>query len=57
MVAKMGRPQSDNPKAQRLTVRMDKDTVEILNKYCASHNMERAEAVREGIRKLADPQK
>lgn len=48
---KMGRP-TDNPKVERITVRMDSNTSLILDNYCKQENVERAEAVRRGIRKL-----
>ncbi len=48
---KMGRP-TDNPKGDRITVRLDKESSTILNEYCSQENIERAEAVRIGIKKL-----
>ncbi len=48
---KMGRP-TENPKNDRITVRLDKETSSILSTYCYQENIERAEAVRLGIKKL-----
>lgn len=50
---KRGRP-TDNPKPYRIAVKMDKETKDILEQYCAQHNVNRMEAARRGIRKLKD---
>ena len=47
-----GRP-TDNPKSERITVRLDKESSEILNSYCNQEQIERAEAIRRGIKKLS----
>lgn len=52
MCPRTGRPKIDNPKAERITVRLGNEESEILNKYCEKNQVERAEAVRRGIRKL-----
>lgn len=52
MPTKMGRPPSDNPKDTRITVRINKDTSTILQKYCKQENVDKAEAIRRGINKL-----
>lgn len=54
MSPRTGRPPIDNPKGKRITVRIDDETSNILNKYCKQENIERAEAVRKGIKKLED---
>lgn len=51
MSAKVGRP-TDNPKEERITVRLDAESVQILNDYCNEKNIARADAVREGIKRL-----
>jgi len=51
---KMGRPKSDNPMNERLTIRMDKETSNILNNYCSKKGIEKAEGVRDGIHRLKD---
>ena len=48
----MGRPRSDNPKSEQVTVRLDKEHMQILREYCAKEKVEKAEAIRRGIRKL-----
>ena len=47
-----GRP-TDNPKSERITVRLDKESSEILNSYCNQEQIERAEAIRREIKKLS----
>ena len=51
MTAKMGRP-TDNPKPYKLTVRVDKTTMEVLKKYAERENVSIMEAIRRGIAKL-----
>lgn len=51
MTAKKGRP-TNNPKTERITVRLDQEAQDILNEYCEVHNVEKGEAVRRGIKKL-----
>lgn len=51
MYAKMGRP-TDNPKEERITVRLDAECTEILSEYCKEKKIARADAVREGIKRL-----
>lgn len=48
---KMGRP-TDNPKVERITVRLDNESSGILIDYCKQESIERAEAIRRGIKKL-----
>ena len=50
----MGRPKSDNPKSEQVTVRLDKRHSEILKEYCEKEKVEKAEAIRRGIRKLKE---
>ena len=47
-----GRPKIENPKSERITVRLDKDSSETLDKYCKQEQVEKAEAIRRGISKL-----
>ena len=51
MSPRTGRP-TDNPKSERITVRLDKDSSKILEEYCNQVSVERAEAIRRGIKKL-----
>ena len=53
-MAKMGRPKSDNPKAKQVTVRLDKEHEKILEDYCKKYQIEKAKAIRQGIRKLKE---
>lgn len=52
MSPKTGRPKSENPKDIDVKVRFDKELHEKLLKYCAEHNITRAEAIRQGVHKL-----
>ena len=55
--AKMGRPTLDNPKSNDLKVRIDDVTYERLLVYCKSHNLTKAEAVRQGICLILESEK
>ena len=48
----IGRPKSDNPKDERITVRIDNEMSKTLKSYCEQEKVEKAEAVRRGINKL-----
>ncbi len=50
---KRGRP-TNNPKLNRITVRIDDKTLEILDEYCIQNNVDKGEATRRGIHKLKD---
>ncbi len=47
----MGRP-TDNPKETQIAVRLDNQTLKILDTYCERAKVTRAEGVRVAIRKL-----
>lgn len=49
---RMGRPPLDNPKAIKLTVRVEATTMKILDDYCQRNNASRADGVRAGIHAL-----
>lgn len=49
MVAKKGRPVSENPKDYMLRVRMDEQTLQQLDECCEAENLSRSEVVRQGI--------
>lgn len=51
MSPKMGRP-TDNPKTYRITVRLDNESNEIMQRYCKQESIEKGEAVRRGIKLL-----
>lgn len=48
---KMGRP-TDNPKNNRITIRLDNTTFEILNTYCEKKGINYTDAIRALIKKL-----
>ncbi len=50
---KAGRP-TDNPKNIRISVKLDKECKEIIDKYCEQENVSRMEAGRRGIKKLKE---
>lgn len=52
MSPRTGRP-TDNPKLDRITVRLDNESIQILEKYCEIKHVEKAEAIRRGVKKLA----
>ena len=54
MSPRTGRPPSENSMQERITVRLDKERSEILQKYCAQKNLDKAEAIRRGIDKLKE---
>lgn len=57
MVAKKGRPLSENVKDTMLRVRLDKDTVEKLNFLTEKLNESKSEIVRQGINERYEKEK
>lgn len=53
MSPKMGRP-TDNPKPYKITVRLDNDSHEIIQRYCKQENIEKGEAIRRGVKLLGN---
>ena len=51
MSPRTGRP-TDNPKGERITVRLDEQSAIIMKEYCEQENVDKAEAVRRGLKKL-----
>ena len=51
MSPRTGRP-TNNPKSAPIHVRLDKESEEILQKYCEQENVSKMEAARRGIKKL-----
>lgn len=51
MSPRTGRP-TDNPKNNKITVRLDEESTSIMNRYCKQESVEKAEAVRRGLKKL-----
>lgn len=54
MAPKMGRPKIENPKDQRLQVRVDKATIDALDKCAEVLNVNRSEVVRMGVELVRD---
>lgn len=52
MSPKTGRPKIENPKSERITVRLDNDSAATLKLYCEQMHVEKAEAIRRGIARL-----
>ena len=52
MSPRTGRPKIDNPKSERITIRLDDERVSTLQQYCEQEQIEKAEAIRRGIDKL-----
>lgn len=52
MSPRTGRPKVDNPKSERFTVRIDKDTRTILEENCAYYNETVSESIVRGIREV-----
>lgn len=53
MSPRTGRP-TDNPKGERITVRLDEQSASIMKEYCKQENVDKAEAVRRGLKKLEE---
>ncbi len=47
-----GRPMTDNPKTMRVDVRLTKEELEMLDKYCQEAGVSRPQGLRDGIRAL-----
>lgn len=52
-MAKVGRPKSDNPKADKFSFRLNSHTVNILDEFCRTNNVSRSEAIRIGVEALS----
>lgn len=53
MSAKMGRP-TDNPRINKISIRISDDDKEILESYCQQENVNKTEAISRGIKRLKD---
>lgn len=49
MSPKTGRPPVKNPKSNPIHVRLDDDSLEILDKYCEQEGIKRTDGIRQGI--------
>ena len=47
-----GRPIADNPKNMRVDVRLTKEELEMLDKYCQRAGVKRPQGLRDGIKAL-----
>ncbi len=52
MSPRIGRPKSDNPKSKPIHVRLDDETMEILEDYCNQEKIAKTEGIRRGIHRL-----
>ena len=52
-----GRPKVDNPKSDRFSIRLDKETELKLRLYCKKYNLTKGEAIRRGIHLLLEKEK
>lgn len=52
MSPRTGRPKTENPKSNPIHVRLDDETLVILEKYCAKEKITKTEGIRQGIHKL-----
>lgn len=52
MSPRTGRPKSDNPKSNPIHVRLDKETMDILEQYCEKEKIPKTEGIRRGIHRL-----
>ena len=58
MSPRTGRPKVENPLSIDIKVRLDNETNQKLISYCETHDITRAEAIRQGIHLLlAQPEK
>jgi hypothetical protein len=51
MSPRTGRP-TNNPKNERIAIRLDAESAKTLEKYCEQEKINQAEAARRGIKKL-----
>ncbi len=49
MSKKMGRPLSDNPKAKQITIRLDEEGNQLLEKCCEITNQNKSQVLRKGL--------
>ena len=52
MSPQKGRPKSDNPKSTQLSVRLDKETIKMLDEVDKAYSETRVQNLRRGIEKL-----
>lgn len=49
MSPRTGRPKISDPKSNDIKVRVDDETLRLLDLYCSENKLSRAEAIRKGI--------
>lgn len=52
MSPRTGRPKISDPKSNDIKVRVDDETLRLLDLYCSDNKLSRAEAIRKGIHML-----
>lgn len=57
MPSKMGRPKVENPKDVRYSIRLDAETEQRLQAYCAEHQITKGTAIRKAIDLLLEVKK
>lgn len=57
MSPKTGRPKINNPIAESLSVRIDKETKESFMKFCKENALSQGEAIRQAIQLLLESKK
>ncbi len=57
MSPRTGRPKLDDPKVNRTSVCLDRETVDKLESYCNTHGISKGEAIRRGIHLLLENEK
>lgn len=57
MSPRTGRPKLDDPKINRTSVNLDRETLERLEAYCLEHQITKAEVIRQGIDMLLGKEK
>lgn len=51
-VGKKRGPKTDNPKAYRMTIKLDQESKDIIDAYCAKESVSKGECVRRGVKRL-----
>lgn len=51
-VGKKRGPKTDNPKAYRMTIKLDQESKDIIEAYCAKESVSKGECVRRGVKQL-----
>lgn len=57
MSPRTGRPKLDDPKINRTSVSLDRETLVKLEAYCQTHGVSKGEAIRRGIHLLLAKEK